>query len=82
MATTKAATHPPEHVRLTDDVTTMFLKLTAVLSAGGTLSTGQAPAYDLDIELAARVGGGSPSPLYGPNPLAVGVGARGGVVWR
>ena len=76
MATTKAATHPPEHVRLTDDVTTMFLKLTAVLSAG------QAPAYDLDIELAARVGGGSPSPLYGPNPLAVGVGARGGVVWR
>jgi hypothetical protein len=36
----------------------------------------------LDIELAARVGGGAPNLLHGPNPLAVGLGARGGVLWR
>ncbi len=56
--------------------------LAVVVWAAGTLSTGQAFASDLDIELAARVGGGAPNLLHGPNPLAVGVGARGGVVWR
>jgi hypothetical protein len=56
--------------------------LAALVWVGGTLSTGQAFASDLGIELAARVGGGAPNLLHGPNPLAVGVGARGGVVWR
>src|SRR5579872_4839555 len=63
-------------------MTLRHLLFAPVLALGVILAAGKAFASDLDIELGARVGGGSPSPLLGPNPLAVGVGVRGGVLLR
>ena len=35
-----------------------------------------------DIEVAAKIGGGSPSPWVGEDPLVLGLGARAGASWR